>query len=46
MVYLFRETIPIDIVEELSEIFDILIGGQTSMEVTDLMQHMNEKEHH
>ena len=44
-VYLFRTTIPSDIVEELNEIFDILSGGQTSMEVIDLMQHLNEKEH-
>jgi hypothetical protein len=44
-VYLFRTTIPSDIVEELNEIFDILSGGQTSMEVVDLMQHLNEKEH-
>ena len=44
-VYLFRTTIPSDIVEELNEIFDILSGGQTSMEVVDLMQYLNEKEH-
>ena len=44
-VYLFRTTIPSDIVEELNEIFDILSGGQPSMEVADLMQHLNEKEH-
>ena len=44
-VYLFRTTIPNDIVEELNEIFDILSGGQPSMEVVDLMQHLNEKEH-
>ena len=44
-VYLFRTTIPADIVEELNEIFDILSGGQPSMEVADLMQHLNEKEH-
>ena len=44
-VYLFRTTIPVDIVEELNEIFDILSGGQPSMEVADLMQHLNEKEH-
>jgi len=44
-VYLFRTTIPSDIVEELNEIFDILSGGQPSMEVVDLMQHLNEKEH-
>ena len=44
-VYLFRTVIPNDIVEELNEIFDILSGGQASMEVIDLMQHLNEKEH-
>ena len=44
-VYLFRTTIRNDIVEELNEIFDILSGGQPSMEVVDLMQHLNEKEH-
>ena len=44
-VYLFRTTIPSDIVEELNEIFDILSGGQASMEVVDLMSHLNEKEH-
>ena len=44
-VYLFRTTIPSDIVEELNDIFDILSGGQSSMEVVDLMQHLNEKEH-
>ena len=44
-VYLFRTTIPSDIVEELNEIFDILSNGQSSMEVADLMQHLNEKEH-
>ena len=44
-VYLFRTTIPSDIVEELNEIFDILSNGQPSMEVADLMQHLNEKEH-
>ena len=35
-VYLFRTTIPSDIVEELNEIFDILSGGQASIEVADL----------
>ena len=44
-VYLFRTTIPSDIVEELNEIFDILSGGQSSMEVEELMGHLNEKEH-
>ena len=44
-VYLFRTTIPSDIVEELNDIFDILSGGQSSMEVVDLIQHLNEKEH-
>jgi len=44
-VYLFRTTIPNDIVEELNEIFDALSGGQPAMEVADLMQHLNEKEH-
>ena len=44
-VYLFRTIIPSDIVEELNEIFDILSGGQSSMEVVELMGHLNEKEH-
>lgn len=45
MVYLFRTTVPVDIVQELNEIFDVLSGGQPSMEVSELLKHLNEKEH-
>ena len=44
-VYLFRTTIPEDIVEELNEIFNILSNGQTSINLDELIQHLNVKEH-
>ena len=44
-VYLFRTTIPADIVDELNEIFNTLSNGQPSININELMQHLNEKEH-
>ena len=44
-VYLFRTTIPVDIVDELNEIFNILSNGQTSINLDELIQHLNVKEH-
>ena len=44
-VYLFRTTIPEDIVDELNEIFNILSNGQTSSNLDELIQHLNVKEH-
>ena len=44
-VYLFRTTIPADIVDELNEIFNALSNGQPSISINELMQHLNEKEH-
>ena len=44
-VYLFRTTIPADIVDELNEIFNALSNGQPSININELMQHLNEKEH-
>ena len=44
-VYLFRTTIPEDIVDELNEIFNILSNGQTSFNLDELIQHLNVKEH-
>ena len=44
-VYLFRTTIPEDIVDELNEIFNILSNGQTSINLDELIQHLNAKEH-
>jgi len=44
-VYLFRTTIPADIVDELNEIFNALSNGQSSININELMQHLNEKEH-
>ena len=45
LVYLFRTTIPEDIVDELNEIFNILSNGQASINLDELMNHLNEKEH-
>ena len=45
LVYLFRTTIPEDIVDELNEIFNILSNGQSSINIDELIQHLNEKEH-
>ena len=44
-VYLFRTSIPEDIVDELNEIFNILSNGQSSININELIQHLNEKEH-
>ena len=44
-VYLFRTTIPEDIVDELNEIFNILSNGQASINLDELIQHLNVKEH-
>ena len=44
-VYLFRTSVPGDIVDELNEIFNILSNGQTSIKLDDLIQHLNVKEH-
>ena len=44
-VYLFRTSIPEDIVNELNEIFNILSNGQSSINIDELIQHLNEKEH-
>ena len=45
LVYLFRITIPEDIVNELNEIFNILSNGQSSINIDELISHLNEKEH-
>ena len=44
-VYLFRTTVPEDIVDELNEIFNILSNGQTSINLDELIRHLNVKEH-
>ena len=44
-VYLFRTSIPSDIVDELNEIFNILSKGQTSINIDELIQNLNVKEH-
>ena len=44
-VYLFRTSIPVDIVDELNEIFNALSNGQPSININELIQHLNEKEH-
>ena len=44
-VYLFRTSVPEDIVDELNEIFNILSNGQTSIKLDELIQHLNVKEH-
>ena len=44
-VYLFRTSIPADIVDELNEIFNALSNGQPSININELIQHLNEKEH-
>ena len=45
LVYLFRTTVPEDIVDELNEIFNILSNGQPSINKNELFQQLNEKEH-
>ena len=44
-VYLFRTSIPSDIVDELNEVFNILSNGQTSININELIQQLNVKEH-
>ena len=44
-VYLFRTSVPQEIVDELNEIFNILSNGQTSIKLDELIQHLNVKEH-
>ena len=44
-VYLFRTSIPSDIVDELNEIFNILSNGQNTINCGELIQHLNVKEH-
>ena len=44
-VYLFRTSIPVDIVDELNEMFNALSNGQPSININELIQHLNEKEH-
>ena len=44
-VYLFRTSVPGDIVDELNEIFNILSNGQASINLDELIQHLNVKEH-
>ena len=44
-VYLFRTSIPEDIVNELNEIFNILSNGQDSININELIQNLNVKEH-
>ena len=44
-VYLFRTSIPEDIVNELNEIFNILSNGQSSIDINELIKNLNEKEH-
>ena len=44
-VYLFRTSIPEDIVDELNEIFNILSKGQSSIDINELIKNLNEKEH-
>ena len=40
-VYLFRTTVPTDIVDELNEIFNILSNGQDSININELLQNLN-----
>ena len=44
-VYLFRTTVPTDIVDELNEIFNILSNGQDSININELLQNLKVKEH-
>ena len=44
-VYLFRTSIPADIVDELNEIFNILTNGQNAININELIQQLNAKEH-
>ena len=45
MIYLFRTEIPNDIIITLNKIFDKLSDGQTSMDVEEVLLHLDEKEH-
>ena len=45
LVYLFRTSIPEDIVDELNEIFNILSNGQSTIDINELIKNLNEKEH-
>ena len=44
-VYLFRTNIPNDIINELNEIYNILSNGNTSININELLQNLNVKEH-
>ena len=44
-VYLFRTSIPEDIVDELNEIFNILSNRQSTIDINELIKNLNEKEH-
>ena len=44
-IYLFRTSIPEDIVDELNEIFNILSNGQSTIDINELIKNLNEKEH-
>ena len=44
-VYLFRTNIPNDIIDELNEIYNILSNGQESININELLNHLNVKEH-
>ena len=44
-VYLFRTSIPEDIVNELNEIFNILSNRQSTIDINELIKNLNEKEH-
>ena len=44
-VYLFRTTIPDDIVNELNEIYNILSNGQDTIDINNLLSNLNVKEH-
>ena len=44
-VYLFRTNIPNDIIDELNEIYNILSNGQESINIDELLNHLNVKEH-
>ena len=45
MIYLFRTEIPNDIINILNKIFDKLSDGQASMDVEEVLLHLDEKEH-
>ena len=42
-VYLFRTNIPNDIIDELNEIYNILSNGQESININELLNHLNVK---